>query len=129
MSEQLKDLAQLRALTDAKFVAVQSEMAALQQKERAIRAQLSDLVVRRATAAQRLQGGADAAAAAGADVRWHRWIDQRRKKLNQELSAILSDKAAIRVQLQKSFGRNEALRLLGLRLKEIARLEQSRRQL
>ena len=39
MSEQLKDLAQLRALTDAKFVAVQSEMAALQQKERAIRAQ------------------------------------------------------------------------------------------
>ena len=129
MSERLKDLAQLRALTDAKFVAVQSEMAALQQKERAVRAQLSDLVVRRAAAAQRLQGGEDAAAAAGADVRWHRWIDQRRKKLNQELSAILSDKVAIRVQLQKSFGRNEALRLLGLRLKEIARLEQSRRQL
>ena len=103
-------------------------MSKLQQLEKAIRDQLSDLVVKRDASAQRATESGDAALTAGADVRWHRWIDQRRATLNQELASILSRKAAVKVRLQKSFGRNEAMRLLGVRLAEVARLESSRRE-
>ena len=41
MTSKQRELAQLRALTEAKFVAVQSEMSKLQQLEKAIRDQLS----------------------------------------------------------------------------------------
>lgn len=104
-THQLSALQQMAAL---RFRAVQSEMAALLAKETALRQNLDQLVHARRSQVEAQRADDDVALVAGADVRWHRWVDQRRGVINTELAQVLAQKAACHVRLQTAFGKDQA---------------------
>ena len=113
-----KEMRELQQVTLTVYTAAQANMASLTRRESEIKSQLAGLVETRVAAANRVQSEPDAAMIAGADLRWHRWIDQRRAILNSELAQLRASKAAVQKRLQKAFGRHEAVRLMQLRAAE-----------
>lgn len=106
MNERRKaqDLAQLMEMS---FQADQAEMAMLNRDEVKLRQRLSDLaddISRRAMTTRPVD---EPATIAGADLRWHCWIDQRKAKINAELARVLAKKEICRVRLTRSFGRKQ----------------------
>ena len=69
----------------------------------------------------------DAARAAGADIRWHRWVDERRAIINIELAQVLSEKLECQRSLARAFGRDQAVAtLLDKQQKTEAKQQQKR---
>lgn len=122
-----RQLAKLQHMTGLKFRATQSEMATLRAREAALRRNLEHLVQTRRTQAQAPRAADDAALVAGADIRWHRWVDQRRAVINHELAQVLAQKAACRVRLQKAFGKDQAAQALQKQAEAVVRQRVMRR--
>lgn len=114
-------------LTGVQFRAVQAEMAALQQQEARLRRSLAQLIETRQTRSVAICASQDVALIAGADLRWHRWVDQRRAVINAELAQTLSAKERCRSRLQRAFGRDQATLALRDRVKEQQRMIAMRR--
>ncbi|MBE0413786.1 hypothetical protein [Yoonia sp.] len=107
-----KQLAELVELTAVQFRAIQSEMAALLQKEARLRRNLAQLIESRKVRAASGFPADDAAAVAWADLHWHQWVDQRRAIINGELAQVLSEKDTCKMKLTRAFGRDMATRAL-----------------
>lgn len=105
-------MAGLVAVSTLKFRAAQTEMAELLSREAALRANLADLVARKAAQAGAARQPGEAALIAGADMRWHRWVDQRRAVINTELAQVLALKENCRARLKDAFGRDQAAHAL-----------------
>jgi hypothetical protein len=116
----------LLQLSDAVFESERAALAALAKREEAVRTQLRDLAQVKNTPPA-LGEAQDTASKAGADVRWHRWIDQRREILNHELAQIMALKLAQQEKLQKAFGRKQATDGLAKRAIAQAKIMQDRR--
>ena len=114
----IEDIKRLKLVTGASFEAARAKISSIAAQEVAIKEQLSSLVGERNSVAKNPIGSEDAAFAAGASVRWHRWIDQRRKTLNMELARLRAEKLAARKALHRSFGRNESLRLIASKMEQ-----------
>lgn len=109
----LTDLRALARLTDTAFAARQSAMGQLRRHEQALRDKLAALESDRSVRATSLTGVApDVALAAGADLRWHAWIEGRRAALNAELSRNRVAQEAARAALARAFGRAQATGVL-----------------
>lgn len=123
----LKQLKGLRDLARLQFQARQREMAELRQQEAALRQNLADLLGDRAARDAAKAGAADPAMRAGADVRWHVWIDQRRAVINQELAKVRARMAALEPKLRRAFGKDLVAQQLQKTALEDARQEAARR--
>ncbi|MEJ6403212.1 hypothetical protein [Yoonia sp. 2307UL14-13] len=106
MNDRRKTLA-LAKLMEVSFQAAQADMAKLNGEEAQLRQRMRDLtdeVSRRATAMRPID---EPATIAGADLRWHCWIDQRKAKINAELARVLARQETCRIRLSKSFGKRQ----------------------
>ncbi len=103
----MKDLKSLEPLVAAKYQKAQARLAQIAAQEGRLKAQLSELHRSREQAVNR--DGSDPASKSGADVRWQRWIDQRRKEINLELAQLASQRLVAKEGLKVAFGRKEAL--------------------
>ena len=82
MTKDIKRLDQLREITDAILLSEQSRLAAIAADERRLTALLSQLDEVSKERANALRDAPDPAARAGADPRWQRWAEGRRRALN-----------------------------------------------
>lgn len=121
------DLSKLKDVMSAKLLAEQAKLDRLHREEQALRKQLADLVQDRNETAHQTRGPGDAALQAGADVRWHRWIDARRGHLNQELALLIAKRERQLQMVRKAFGRNEAVDALRASVLAKDRLAKTRR--
>lgn len=100
-------LAGLLAVTAAQYAAAEARMAALRQAAARLVAQIAELD--EAQQARLAQATAeDAALRAGADLRWERWVGQRRLALTAALArqrALIEDE---RAALARALGRKIA---------------------
>lgn len=122
-----RHIAGLVQLTGVHFRSIQSEMAAILQQEARLRRNLAQLIASRQNRTTGLPKADDAAMIAGADVRWHQWVDQRRAVINGELALVLAAKESCRAKLQRAFGRDMATRNLQDRVEEAQLLIRKRR--
>ncbi len=122
-TDQLKDLLQL---AETAFAAEQSKLAHLSSQEHDLRDQLAALMSSRQQSVDRL--APTPAGRAGAEVRWHRWIDSRRETLNRELASVLAKRATAVSSVRKAFGKKEALAALVARAKADDLQQQNRRR-
>ncbi|MGZ9812548.1 hypothetical protein ACXN5S_18960 [Pseudoroseicyclus sp. H15] len=107
-------MAALAELAQARFRAEQGKLAAVRRRQSEIEAQLAELAKARAgRAALALD---DPATRAGADLKWHRWIDTRLTALNIELARLRAEEAAERSRLARIFGQSVATDKLHKRL-------------
>jgi hypothetical protein len=104
-----RDLAALAQIAALAYAAREARMAALRAEEARLRAVLAALGQDRRDSAARTETGDDPARRAGADLRWHHWIDRRRQTLNIELARVLAEVAVLRQALARDFGRREAI--------------------
>ena len=122
----LKRLVRLKTLTAVQFVAAQSTSASLAAREKGLRDNLAQLVQEKRRTIER-DVPDDAARAAGADIRWHRWVDERRAIINIELAQVLSEKLECQRSLARAFGRDQAVAtLLDKQQKTEAKQQQKR---
>jgi len=104
-------MAALARLAGLASSAAEARLAALTRVATELRVRLAALDDARRTRAEELES-ADAALLAGADLRWHRWIEGRRSALNSELARTLTDIARAQAALRKSFGQRLAAEAL-----------------
>ena len=126
MSE-LERMRALKMLTAAQFSRVQSQLASLTVKEKRLRDNLAQLVSEKRNNAERCDIG-DVARAAGADVRWHKWVDERRAVINTELAHVLGQKLECQYKLRRAFGKDQALDKLVQRQRILVAQRQKQRQ-
>lgn len=108
-------IAQVRGLHDLTTLQLRAEeakFAELKRREAEIRQVLADLKSERAGRMATVGQAPDLAFAAGADVRWLCWVDQRRSALNVELAQLLAVQDAMREALRRAFGRDQAAKAL-----------------
>lgn len=98
----------LKRLTAAKLLAERTRYAQYLAKEDRLRRNLEQLVKDRHRKSPPA-GHLDPAFAAGADVRWHQWVDARRTVINTELARVLALKSESQRSLQRAFGKDQAL--------------------
>ena len=118
----------LQQVSELQFYAAQTEMAELLRKETALRRNLEQLMQGKASQARAPREADDAALIAGADIRWHRWVDQRRARINIELAQLLALKENCRARLKQAFGRDQVVRALRQRAVQAERRDAQRRQ-
>lgn len=106
VARELTALAQVAGLA---YAVREARMVALRTQEARLRGLLETLEQARRDSAARADTGDDPARRAGADLRWHRWIDRRRMTLNVELARVLAGIATLRQALLRDFGRKEAI--------------------
>lgn len=106
---QFTQLKQLRAIADVAFEAERTKLAKLNLREASLRQTLRDLDQARSDRSNMASRMDEPAVIAGADMQWHRWIDHRRSVLNTELAQVLALKSRQLAQVQKLFGRQQAL--------------------
>ncbi len=121
------ELSGLLRLSEASFASEQAKLGALQRDEVAIRTQLRDLIKSRDHAATQPRAKDEAALRAGADMRWHRWIDTRRTTLNQELAQVIARRQLQFEKVKRAFGRKQALEKLLARANAEAKQQSLRR--
>ena len=119
--------AQLTQLSAIRFRAAQAEMAQLRLREDRLRSNLAQLIQQKETQADAMRDGA-AAIVAGADVRWHQWVDQRRTVINAELAQVRALQEGCRAKLSNAFGRDQAVQDLNAKLTAEAKFAQQRRK-
>lgn len=120
----LKDLIKV---TDATFMAAQSKLAELREREASLRAQLEQLASSQTALAQSDRSASDAALKAGADALWIQWIAGRKTILNGELAQLQAHKANQFVIVKKAFGRRQAMRAIANKAKLEAMQARERR--
>ena len=126
MTRKTKQMAELRGLTNLALRAVQLELAQLGSKERALRQNLTDLTTQRSDRAQAIHDSGDPAFTAGADLRWHQWVDQRRAVINIELVRVMAQIDQCQGRLRRTFGRDQAVQSLADRVERAEIVEKGR---
>ncbi len=104
-----KKLAKLRELSGLRYRAAQAEMMALLRREEGLRENYAQLTQSKQSQALAHRAPDDAALAAGADIRWRQWVDQRRATINAELAQLLVQKEARKQKLKAAFGQDQAV--------------------
>ena len=122
-----RDISALTELAGLRFRAVQAEMAEILKREAALRRNLEQLTQSKAAQSEALQRVDQPALIAGADIRWQRWVDQRRTTINTELAQVLAQKENCRLKLTGAFGRDQAAQALHKRQHDADRIRQRRR--
>lgn len=112
MSNDAQRIRSLTKVAGVAFRAAQSDMAKLLRRGEDLRRNLTQLTDRKATFARAQKRLDDPAIVAGADIRWHHWVDQRRATINTELAQVLAQKENARAKLRKAFGRDQATNAL-----------------
>ncbi|WP_341367488.1 hypothetical protein [Yoonia sp. BS5-3] len=112
MGDDISDLKGLTVLSGLSFRAAQARMAALLEREARLRRNLLQLTESRSAQAQASRAPDEAALVAGADIRWHHWVDQRRAVINTELAQVLALQENCRAALKEAFGREQAAQSL-----------------
>lgn len=110
-----RDIARLRGLAEIAGTAhraAQADLARLMQKETDLRRNLAQLTESKAALADAPRTPDDAALIAGADMRWHRWVDQRRATINTELAQVRARKDYYQSKLRFAFGKDQAAQAL-----------------
>lgn len=110
--------ARIEALTkiaDLKYQSMQLKMAKLLQQEHALRQNLQQLTEQKTSSATTQEPGSGLAALAAVDLRWHRWVDQRRTIINLELAQVLAQQEELRLKLQQAFGKSQVVQTLAVR--------------
>lgn len=128
MSGRRDRLAELARLSEAALLAQQARMARIKAEEAEIQRKLDALHIGRRARAETFGTGEDAAARAGADPLWHRWIDGRRTVLNHELARQRVAEDQARADLARAFGRHQATKALAERAATQAALARLRRE-
>ena len=128
MSERRDRLAALARLSEAALLAQQARMARVKAEEAEIRRKLDALHTGRRARVEALGEGNDAAARAGADPLWHRWIEKRRTVLNHELARQRAAEEWTRADLARAFGRHRATEALADRATAAETLARRRRE-
>ena len=105
-----KDLARIARVVEMSFEADQARMRRLRLSEDELRARLEDLSPARAAP----EPGApiDPATLAGADLRWQRWAEERRREINMSLARLRVEQIQAAEALTKTFGRSQAVAAL-----------------
>lgn len=121
-----KALADIVAVTAARYAACEARMAALRAEATRLSGQIADL-----DAAQRSRlmqvTAEDAALRAGADLRWERWAEQRRAALLAALArqrALIEDERAV---LARALGRKTVAEALEEQAQRARRAARARR--
>lgn len=109
----------LLTLTRMVHDAAEARLGQLLRKERELRAALARLGADRRNGTS--SGPDDAAARAGADLAWRRWVEARQATLNRELARHLAETEGARAEFAKAFGRYRAMQ-------EVAETERRRRK-
>lgn len=105
------DLDQLHRLCDLKHRSSQQKLAAITERENALRAELTKL--RGHVAETRCLPPEQAQMrAVGADIIWMRWITKTQSQLNIELAQVLTQKEGLIAQHKRSFGQAQAAQSL-----------------
>ncbi|RYG91467.1 hypothetical protein EU803_10270 [Loktanella sp. IMCC34160] len=112
MNVRIAQIRGLQHLTELQLRAEEAKFAELKLREAEIRRLLADLKSERAGRMAAVGQAPDLAFAAGADVRWLRWVDQRRSALNSELAQLLAAQDTMREALRRAFGRDQATKAL-----------------
>lgn len=102
-------LSRLRAITQLRYTSLQTEMADIAQKEAGLEENLAHLVAARTSRNAAVLDQSDTALIAGADIRWHRWMEERRGVINAELAQIRARKAGCAARLQQAFAQDQAV--------------------
>lgn len=124
---QHSDLVNLARLSAVKLDAEQAKMAETLRRETSIRESLANLDRRRQSRFDATIQADDTALIAGADIRWHQWIDQRRIVLNTELAQVLALKDGHKKTLRTAFGRDQAINTIKSRAAKARDLSQKRK--
>ena len=103
MSSHMSDVSRLWQVTEAAYAAEQAKMTRLNLRETQLRQQLSDLAAARKSTNTPMEE--DAAARAGADFLWQKWVDSRVTDLNSELARVLVEKSRVHASLTRAFGK------------------------
>lgn len=119
--------AALCQLSAIRYRAVQAEMAEIVGREDGLRRNLAQLTAQKRARFDNQSYDADTALRGGADIRWHRWVDQRRATINAELAQVLAQKAECRRKMQSAFGRDQAMQALQTQAKASAKQLRQRR--
>lgn len=122
----VRDLAALAQLAGLASGAAEARLALLTRKADDLRNRLADLYAARRARAD-APDSLDTAMMAGADLRWHRWIDSRRSALNAELARAQVDIARGREALRRAFGQKLAAEDLAARGRAQAQHRRDRR--
>ncbi|WP_019955541.1 hypothetical protein [Yoonia vestfoldensis] len=109
MTRRLGRITDLQNLTDLALRAAQADLAALKAKEADLRQNLIALSGQKTRDPRPLH---DPALVAGADLRWQRWVDQRRAAINAELAQVMALIDNSQRRLRGLFGRDQAARAL-----------------
>ncbi|MDX8352876.1 hypothetical protein [Cognatiyoonia sp. IB215182] len=127
MSRNVQDLKGLADIAGLAYRAAQADMARIMQKEADLCRNLAQLTESKASLARTPRRSDDAAMIAGADIRWHRWVDQRRATINAELAQVRASKDYYQSKLRLAFGKDQAARALLDRAVLAAKRDRSRR--
>lgn len=119
-------LAALTQVATLRLRAMQSEMAVLLSQETDLRNSLRRLTEEKQQSAIADRGADDPARIANADLRWHRWVDQRKAVINASLAQVLAKKMECRIKLKKAFGQNQATEALAQRATRAAQRVRAR---
>lgn len=114
-------------IADLRYQSVQFEMAVLLEQEYGLRANLQQLTAQKQAAAITMETGNDYAVAAGVDLRWHHWVDQRRAVINMELAKVLAQQAELRLRLRQAFGKSQVAQAIATQSAMHARQVKARR--
>lgn len=126
--KQSKDMAGLIQISELQYRTAQADMARIRAREEDLRRKLAQLIESKSAQAITTQRPDAAALIAGADIRWHRWVDQRRAAINAELARVLALKENSRVRLQTAFGRDRAMQKLSEQMLKSQKAKHTRRQ-
>ena len=108
--KKIEKIKKLHALTDMRFLALQTKMAELSGQEQDLRNTLAELS--KSVSERQANPKDDAAMIAGADIRWHRWVDQRKTALNIELAKLTAQKESYQQVLKEAFGQYQVTKKL-----------------
>jgi hypothetical protein len=122
-----KKLLEIERLLDSVFESERVALASLARKEQELRQKLADLSNAKHEKLVGQEAGNNLALVTDVDMKWHRWIDQRRETMNRELAQVLALKLDQEPRLKIAFGRREACRSLVKNGKAAAKALASRR--
>ncbi len=117
----MKDTDRLVTLTSLVRDAAEAELARLVRKDRDLCEALDRLRADRSRSREVLPDLPDPATRAGAEVAWHRWIEERSAAINRERARLQIQIAHARSRFSEALGRQNAM-------KEIAEVESQQRR-
>jgi len=116
-------LARLSKVTAARLVAAQSRLAEIRQREGELARALTDLAV----SGQGAGDPASPARRAGADIRWQRWAEARRREIHMELARLRAAGERLRADLARAHGQDSAVTDLAAKVRHRASQDRARR--